>query len=154
MFQTLEGAELASPAFRLDTPRGTQSWAYVVQSLELPWFHVQLGFGPDSRVVFASHVSNWVHLPRVAGDDRLRLVDVRLVSPSWLNGTGHWLMEPLEEVFEGRAEGGNDIGWVFVVATQKRYSQPPVGAEMAALTRLKRIYRSAMPTEPDPPRPG
>ncbi|TDU31607.1 hypothetical protein DFR24_0977 [Panacagrimonas perspica] len=141
MFQTLEGAELTSPPFRHYEAAGSQSWAYVLQPIDIPWFHVRVGVGSDTRVVFASHVSNWVHLPQEARGDTLRLIDVRLVSPGWLNGTADWMMEPLEEVLEGVDEASGEVGWIFLIGLGRRYVQPAVGSTSGELTRLKRIFR-------------
>ena len=147
MFQTLEGGELMSPVFQRDVPSGTQSWAYVVQPIELPWFHVLLGFGIETRVLFAAHVRNWVHLPHSDKDDTLRLLDVRLVSPGWLNGTSSWVMETLLEVLEGVFEPSGEVGWIFVVDSGRQYAPPSLDGSTRELTRVKSLYRAPRPSE-------
>jgi hypothetical protein len=141
MFQTLDGAELTSPPFRDDALAGAQSWAYILFPLDIPWFHARVEIGGDERVIFGSHISNWVHLPQIADRETLRLIDVRLVSPGWLNGTPGWLMEPLEEVLEGVDEVTGHAGWVFLVGPGRRYVQKAPGST-GELTRLKPIFRA------------
>ena len=140
MFQTLAVAALTGPLFSDPAGVGTLSWSYVVHPFDLPWFHVTLGFGVDRRVIFSGHVSDWTDLPTQTQGKDLRLIDVRLVSPSRINGSTDWKMERLVEVWQGDEPASGRPAWVFIVEGGKRYVQAERASPEASLINLVQIY--------------
>lgn len=111
MFTTYRSAEVEFSC--LGDPRysGTQIWRYVEQELMCPWFYVQVR-RPGSTGTDLSMLM----LP--CARDIAAMVDcetpswcieqVQIVTPTHMNGTGRWQMEPLRRItiHESPALGG------------------------------------------------
>lgn len=149
LFQTVVAAEFPSPPFQGAVEKGVKMWGYVTHDLFVPWFHVAVAEAGDSRVVFASHLATWINLRRGVKTKELRLVDVRLVSPGWINGSADWKMELLTEVWEGREPSSNDKkAHIFVVESGARYVYSGMKTAEQLLLDVKEIYRRSAKTKP------
>lgn len=67
---------------------GRTIWRRFRQDLNWPWFHISVARGTDVEVLLTSELSDWINLPSHAGEDGDRMIEARLVSPGWLNGSG------------------------------------------------------------------
>lgn len=142
MFQTFANAELTKPPLPEIAGGESKFWGYVIHPLELPWFHVTLGFGADRRVLLSAHVSDWTAIPTMPVGDTMRLIDVRLVTPAKTNGSSDWKMERLLEVWQGNEPASEHPAWIFVVEGGRRYVQAERHTHEPLITNLIEIYRA------------
>ena len=117
-YQTRSGPKSESPMFlsRADSElpiavspgRGdVRLWSAIEFALDMPWFLGTIEFFEDGVQCYRSLLTTVVFhlqdgLPPLPS---AKLVDVRLISPGWLNGTGAWQMAPLREVRSGVCRG-------------------------------------------------
>jgi hypothetical protein len=101
MFITHKPAEIFLGAYLGDD--STQYWQYVEQTTHCPWFYVKVGRQQGSEtltsMVLIPSISALEQLLNEQGAD-IRLSDVQLVSPGYLNGSDGWKMERLLELRE------------------------------------------------------
>lgn len=141
MFETVPSAEL--PSFPLSEAEGgpIHLWSYVMQGLNMPWYHVELTGNSTSRLLFASHLEQWMPLIGKKKRGSVRVSSVRLVSPGWMNGSGAWRMEPLIEVWRGDEKEAEQSADVFVVEGGRRYTFSMMGSQESQLKGLSKIYQ-------------
>lgn len=142
MFQTFANAELTKAPLPDFAGAGSQFWGYVIHPMELPWFHVTLGFGADRRILLSAHVSDWTHVPTATLDDEMRLINVRLVTPPRTNGSADWKMESLLEVWQGDEPASGYQAWIFVVEGGRRYVHAERHSPEPSITNLVEIYHA------------
>ncbi|GGM29798.1 hypothetical protein ACFQDN_20835 [Pseudomonas asuensis] len=123
MFKTNRNAELL-PGLSND-PAGVQFWSFVEQEIAWPWFYLQL-VEVDGQEIFRSMlmVPTIPLLEQIVAvkTDNAWIEQALLVSPSSLNKTGRWMMEPLVEVCSIRNEQDRELGYVYRVEGPKTYS--------------------------------
>lgn len=119
---------------------GRKLWRRFRQDLNWPSFHVSIARGPEVEILQTSEISDWIDLPRSRCDGQW-LVELRLVSPGWLNGSGGWKMEVLREVWRGVEPEHPVTTLVFVPLGGGRYVDSEFRTDAAMLRDLRRIYR-------------
>ena len=88
--------------------RGRYLWSRVEMATDMPWLHASINYvddGVERESCLFTAVTMYLapeRLPKLHG---VRLTEVRLVSPGWLNGTGTWQMSPLREIRSGTYQG-------------------------------------------------
>lgn len=137
IFTTLDRAQVKLPPdFALS---GERRWGYVVHTLHVPWFHFTLSVGGNSSVIFASDEEQWLKL--IAKPPRgQKITGVRLVSPGWLNKTGEWQMEALQELWIGTEPDSDQRAKVYVVRSGSRYVDSDLRTAENELRDLERQY--------------
>lgn len=123
MFKTNRKSELF-PGLS-NGPDGVQFWSFVEQDMAWPWFYLQL-VEDDGGELFRSMlmVPTPVLLEQVvaAKSDHAWIEQAQLVTPSHINDTGRWTMEPLLEVSLILDEQGLEVGYRYRVAGGQAYS--------------------------------
>jgi len=99
MFTTYPSAEITFD--RLDDPNSHASqrvWSFVEQELLLPWFYLQVvhrsgreDYASMLMLYHAHELKQWIDNQ----SRRMRVEQVQLVTPPYMNGKSTWLMEPL-----------------------------------------------------------
>ena len=82
-------------------------------------------------------------LAQVQGIPRINIVSIDLMSPGQLNGTGHWKLEPLAEIWEGLVpmEHGNQRAFVYVLEDGRRYFDAAPDAAESDLIDKHRVIK-------------
>lgn len=143
MFSTDDGAEVPCPF------SGIRLWANVTRHIHAPWFHVVVEGESDgitcSRMVLLSHIEQ---LRQMSEIPEVRILEVGLVSPSYINGTLRWQMDPLREVWIGIEPDESQEATIFVLESGVHYSYSDSGFRTPPdkLRKDQLIFR--MPTAP------
>ena len=128
MFETHVEGEIPLPA-EFGYPN-VRAWSYVHCHLFAPWLHVvrqvtyqDKGGGEPyvlQDMLFLAEVGQLVELQAIP---QVKIVSVDLMSPGPLNGTGHWKLEPLAEIWEGLVPMGFGPrrAFVYVLEDGRRY---------------------------------
>lgn len=122
MLLTHKHAELLVPSER---NVHTQYWQYVEQSTVWPWFYVELvRAGRGGRVASMLMIPNVPVLEQVlkAVNSDNWLSQVLVVTPSDVNGSRRWQMEPLIELSVAKNREGKALGYIFQVEDARVYT--------------------------------
>lgn len=102
-------------------------WRYVEHSLNEPWFYISLtrrvGAG-KLKTMLQTMDPAVLHALVANSVENIEVGDVMLVTPSFINGTGKWLMETLLEFsqFDSKIWGRFDV---FRVTGNRTYTTNP-----------------------------
>lgn len=130
MFMTYRHAEL--PLGKLFGDTRVQHWQFVEQDVHWPWFYIEfIREEGDDRMSSMLMIPSVPALQRLLEeqDDRSWLGQALLVTPAHLNGSQHWMMEPLVEVSVAIDEKDNHLGYVYKVEGGRSYSTHPCSKE-------------------------
>ncbi len=147
MIETHESAKLNIPA-GIAMP-GEYAWGFAYSRLFVRWFHVVAmskfvdeGF-QEHRNLFLTHIDDLVAL---TNSSEWEIKEVSLVSPSYMNKTGHWQMELLDKIFREVVpdQDYEATRLVFVTATDKRYTDLVEYIDEISTDNQVLIYQSAI----------
>lgn len=123
MFRTTGGAAISRPLF---LGEDVQLWSYIEHGLHVPWFYVRLVHHEDglqmSRMLMLSNVET-LQSVLTEKTSKAWVEDVQLVSPSYVNKSDRWLMEPLLELTEVGNGPGKAKSYIFRVLGDRLYTQ-------------------------------
>ena len=123
MFKTNRKSELFPG--RSNGSDDVQFWSFIEQDAAWPWFYLQL-VEEDGGELFRSMlmVPTPVQLEQVVAvkDDHAWIEQAQLVTPSHINDTERWTMEPLLEVSLILDDQGLELGYRYRVEGGREYS--------------------------------
>lgn len=122
-----------------DVSSGRRIWRRFRQRMSSPTFHLLIAYGKDVEVLQTPEISDWIDLPHSRREDPW-VVEVRLISPGWLNGSGGWKMESVREIWQGLEPGSKSEVLVFITELGGRYVDSDNRTEAAMLRYLTKIY--------------
>ncbi|NMZ71230.1 hypothetical protein SAMN05216370_4140 [Pseudomonas peli] len=125
MLMTHKHAELLTPLMQ---DEDIQYWQYVEQSTIWPWFYVE-----QVRIHDGDRVASMLMIPSVPVLEQILtelngskwLTQVLVVTPSDLNGSTRWQMEPLIELSVARSPELKPLGYIFQVEDGRLYTTCP-----------------------------
>jgi hypothetical protein len=140
MFRTYESDIAGVPGM---FGEGLAHWHMISRSLQTHWYHVDLKVSHEDRLLpsvwMLNDESKLAEILSQQGSDFV-VTDVQVMSPPWMNKSGHWLMEKLVGVSVGFDR--NDIEVCLLeVANGSIYTDahdPSVTVE--SLTKVRKIY--------------
>ncbi|VVN69557.1 hypothetical protein PS834_00323 [Pseudomonas fluorescens] len=144
MFITHKPAEIFLGAYLGDD--STQYWQYVEQTTQCPWFYVRVGREQDSEAL-----TSMVMLPSISALEQLLnehgagiwVLDVQLVSPTYLNGSDQWKMERLLEVRVTVDDLSKEAAYVYSLEGGHIYTEA-LGASTSDLQNLRIIFSATL----------
>jgi hypothetical protein len=122
MLMTHRHAELLVPS---GPDTHIQYWQYVEQSTIWPWFYAELvSVCEEGDVATMLMIPNVPVLEQVLAelDGSKRLNQVLVVTPSEINGSDRWQMEPLIELSVARNSQNEPLGYIFQVEDGRAYT--------------------------------
>lgn len=141
MFMTTNNTKMNIPV-PIAAP-GESYWASVHVNLHSPWFLVVYEIGCDEedlRTETTVLVSKSIDV--VAIGMAVKIVQIAIVTPSWMNRTKGWKMESLKEIWDGFAP--NDKGGNFItICVTKGGARYVIGASDTLeddLPDLRRVF--------------
>lgn len=97
MFETHESGR----KFSFFAKQGELNWDFVIIPLSIAWFYATCRIanreGITNTVTFC--FSDIIQLKNIHHEKNIKLEFVDLVSPSYMNGSDRWKMEPLSEIW-------------------------------------------------------
>jgi hypothetical protein len=141
MFRTVPQAEVSIP--RLFSLNGERAWSVVFKPICLPWFYMTylIDHRDDdtSQTVLVSSTEQLLAFPLEDGD--FSVLEIQLVSPGWINGTGRWKMEPLTEIWRAREKESGQLADIFVLQNRSRYAVTALGPVESELDNPRLVAR-------------
>lgn len=121
MFRTHKHAEIPISALFGDEAR---LWSYVEHGLHRPWFYVTLVERHDEltlrNMLMASDVRILESLLSEQHEE-MRIEAVQLVSPSYMNESSRWMMEPLLELSQVNSTAAEPPIYIYNLEGGKQY---------------------------------
>ncbi|MHB1493898.1 MAG: hypothetical protein ACYCUY_00385 [Acidithiobacillus sp.] len=127
--------------------RGERIWGWVEMALNIPYFLATVLLTEESdltmeRNLVLSDVRAIVELAD-ASDEDCQLVRVGLLSPGYMNGTGAYQLNQLEEIWQEPDSGGHRFVLANGASMEMFLSAEPVDDE-----RFERIFSMSPSTQP------
>jgi len=144
MFETLDIAEINLPDIFSD--QGLRTWWYVQRQLHTPWFHVtylEKYEEGDEQLTLRSLVffTQQQHLIQFAQSPDKIIEEIYIVTPDHINGSSHWQMELLKEIWEGsEPEHIDQISHIYRLDNGKEYVDSGLGSLAVNLLNKKCIF--------------
>lgn len=117
MFETQRHAEVLLPVELCDSD--IQCWSYIQSRLHMYWFHVvyEVTYAEGEVVSYILFLTDIEQLLQLGNDPSLELIEVDLVSPSYMNGENRWKMDVLKEIITGNEPGSyaSQLTYIFVL---------------------------------------
>lgn len=136
MFQTADCYR--NSAFSSIAGDGQHIWTTVSLPLNRPWFFVTCNTmtnqGLFTNSIMISSIAQVLELTSLDGDN-VKLGDVHLVSPGWVNRTATWKMDRLQAVWEGLHPLGIRVQ-IFSLTDGRCYLDTPKDIELSSLENL------------------
>lgn len=124
---------------------GEDLWTYVALNIHMPWFHVvheTTGEGNylSKSMLFLSRVEQILFLQQQTDST---ILQIDLVSPGYMNGTGLWKMEPLKEIWKGlESDSKHKQGaHVFVLMSDERYCDSSLQSPETQLQDMRLVFK-------------
>lgn len=143
MFETHKTAEVHVPHSIADEDK--RLWGYVALKIQIPWFYVVYKvLNPaafeSTGVLFLNNLEQLISLQQ---DQDINILQIDLVSPGYMNGTGQWKMEPLSEILEGLRTDTDIEQWerVFVLRNGVQYFETCAMTENPTLTKMTLLFK-------------
>lgn len=123
------------------------NWHSVSRVLRSHWYHLAVEITEGGRTTEISHL--------IEGEYRLQqmlvcqsaeevIVDVKVVTPSWMNHSDGWGMDRVVKVTVGNDEGGCAVCLIEVDGGMQFHSSHRPGFQIESLTNLRPIFLDTM----------
>ncbi|WP_193452584.1 hypothetical protein [Pseudomonas nitroreducens] len=137
MFRTHKQAEISS-----DELYGgdAQLWSVVEQSLHGPWFYVSVLEGHPGQTLCTMLMVQEVPVLEALlaqQSETMKIENVQLVTPSYLNNTNSWRMEVLSELVQLRS--ADSLCYQFLVESGHRYVDGDVAMQPSNQWTSRRV---------------
>ena len=124
MFQTFDSNKVDTPLFR----QGEHGWDLVSFVLNQPWFFVTIEVTKLNGEVFDRNImlKHTHQLAEYMQYEEISYKCVNVVTPGYINGSGNWKMEALQEIWLQKPEAHKnsntfDCEYVFVLENGEKY---------------------------------
>lgn len=121
-------------------------WTYLNLTSARPWFLASFRVEtPESEItetVFLAYVEQVCDLLRQQQDD-FQVTQLLLVSPGWLNESGNWLMQPLQEIWLG--DRGIGRAYMYCLPDGTQYIDSAASKDLPFLPRERLAVFHASP---------
>lgn len=139
MFRTISNGH--SPGMSNCQGTGEHIWSFVSLSDEATWFYASFtitrpNMNARRETMLLSSVAQVVELFRKSWET-VKVSQLILVSPSQINKSSGWLMEPLVEIWSGRHPVQCDKIFIFTLADGRQYFDSPQSIEYSQLRDLE-----------------
>lgn len=137
MFETYTETEI--PFGKKYEEVGIKVWGFVERRIHSHWFHVTCEAIDSERKeytpnLFYSDVKQLLALNE-HNKTSVNILTVEIVTPCHMNGSDHWKMEPLKELWLAWSpKPKNSYTHIFILENGKRYVEPDIGTSENKLT--------------------
>ena len=115
MFKTYQSAEIFNPF----ADPGERNWSYVKVDLHLPWFYVQYSSHFEGESCHSMFLFSRIEqLQELAENPSVKITEVNVVTPDYINKTDGWQMGCLTKILKSMGTlAGNDAPIFIYVLT-------------------------------------
>lgn len=139
MFATTEFAR--AQIFELDPDGVEQLWWFVENRTNQYWFHVSYRNKLDEhKIENTIHISHLNHLLEFQGTENIEILEVELVTPGHINGSGRWQMDMLVKVEKAVDPIDDQQLLAFTLQNNVVYTYPKTNSDPNRLEKRTTIY--------------
>ncbi|WP_122409678.1 hypothetical protein [Pseudomonas viridiflava] len=144
MFRTIDSDLIGVPGI---FGEGVSHWRGVSRLLRTPWYHLTLSVESDGRLsecaVMIDDTRQLQEFLVSQGAD-LAITEIMAVTPSWMNKTAGWQMEPLMRVVVGEDRTGFEVCLLEVAEGAVYHTSHQQDFKIEALANLRPVFLSSM----------
>ena len=123
---------------------GHYHWRLVEREIATPWLHATVLVTEDeveyASTVMPSDLQTFLALANA--NDGARLSELQLMSPSWMNESGRWLLEPIRQI-DIASTGDGGVIHIYITEQGKRYFDPSrTASEAQELINQRTVYQA------------
>jgi len=147
MIVTHEQDKMADHAFLLESY--SQLWRRVSMELAIPYFILTYEVEDHSHWVAQTELYWQVTqllacCTELVKDNHYRLVQIALISPSWMNGQTGWQMDTIAEIWRASEEPAGVVEMHYVTPDGKRYTDRPHETSTRSLVKIFSMESSVL----------
>jgi len=139
MFETIDAAEMNMPVGLLG--EGQRMWEFVNYRLHMHWFYMlyHTEFDEDSESSDFALFTNEEQIAKMASFSHVKIIDLYIVSPGYLNGSDRWKMEKIKEIWTSKNKNHESSleGKIYVLQDNSEYKHPVYTSENEDLIKDK-----------------
>lgn len=122
---------------------GHHHWKLIEREIATPWLHATMLVVEDdveyASTVMPSDLRTFLAIAS-AQSSGARVSELQLMSPSWMNGAGRWLLEPIRQIDLASSIEDEEIH-IYVTEGGKTYYDPSrTWNEVQELTNQRTVY--------------
>lgn len=144
MFRTIDSDLIGVPGM---FGQGVSQWRGVSRLLRTPWYHLTLSVENEGRLsecaVMIDDTRQLQEMLVSQGAD-LAITEIMAVTPSWMNKTAGWQMEPLMRVVVGEDRTGSEVCLLEVAKGAVYHTSHQQDFKIEALANLRPVFLSSM----------
>lgn len=144
MFRTIDSDLIGVPGM---FGEGVSNWRGVSRLLRTPWYHLTLTVKDEGRLsecaVMIDDTRQLQEMLVSQGSD-LGITEIMAVTPSWMNKTAGWQMEPLMRVTVGEDRTGSEVCLLEVAKGAVYHTSHQQDFKIEALVNLRPVFLSSM----------
>ena len=143
MFETIDAAEMEMPMGLLN--EGQRVWQFVNYRLHMHWFYMlyKTEFEGDSMSSDFALFTSEDQIVEMSSFDHVEIIDIYFVSPGHLNGSDHWKMEKLKEIWTSKIKNDKSgiNGMIYVLQDDKEYRRHAYNDKTEELIKDKLLVK-------------
>lgn len=144
MFRTQDADLIGIPGMFGD---GVSQWHSVSRLLKTHWYHLTVRAvenGRSTELAFMVEGEQKLQHMLVAQDEHAFITDIQVVTPSYMNSSGIWSMEPLAKVTVGMDSTGCEACLLEVESGAVYHNSHDPDFRPDLLTNLRPVFQSSM----------
>ena len=141
MFETHDNAEIEIETGFAEP--GVRQWRYIKKPLHTHWFHVTYESckADDELIVHIVFLSDPAQLEEFSKLGKVKILQVELVSPKYMNGSNSWKMETLKEIWQAEEPSNKgQFAYVFILGSNAKYVYSAVDTPEQKLVNKRIIF--------------
>ncbi|MFK5915562.1 MAG: hypothetical protein QM484_14440 [Woeseiaceae bacterium] len=143
MFETNDMAKINNPL----SLHGDDAnlWSHVTLRIHIPWFYIiyNMKYTDGTKRQDIILVTNINDLIGLINEKLIEIEQIYLVSPSHINKSNKWMMEPIEAIFVGLEPDHELYAHVYVVEKGSRYMDSGLGSKENELRDIQPLYMNS-----------
>ncbi|OZY62073.1 hypothetical protein [Pseudomonas fragi] len=126
---------------------GQYQWRQVSRVLRKHWYHLTVQAGQEGRISEAAFMIDNEHQLQqilIAQDEEIRVTDVQVVTPPWMNHCDGWGMDRVVKVTVGNDEHDCDVCLIEVDGGSVYHSSHRPGFQIESLKNRRPVFLESM----------
>lgn len=139
MFKTYQSAEVFNPFAEANE----KYWSYAEMGLHLPWFYVQYSRNFDDESCHSMFIFSRIEqLQELAENPSVKIIEVNVVTPGYINKSDSWQMGRLTKILKGMGvlEGSDAPIFIYVLTDGTEILYSLAGGRATKHTKFETVF--------------
>lgn len=144
MFGTVDSCEVVIPAMPL--PDGRRIWSSINLNMHVQWLYVtyQTQNESDPELLDIVFLTETEQLVEMSSSENIKIIEVYIVSPSYVNGSNNWEMDKVKEIWKAklRIDEFDTRGRIYILEDNREYVHSYLTMDKGDFTKKELIFKS------------